>query len=58
MPPVTAVPALAVIGILGHRIGGAEAAEHRVVDAAIHMHQADIGELLVAGEATRRLAGD
>ena len=53
-----AVPALRRERVLRGRIGGAEAAQHRVVDTAIHMYQANIGELLMAGEAARRLAGD
>ena len=53
-----AVPALRAERALRHRIGGAEAGQQRVVDAAVHVHEADGVELLVAGEAAAGLAGD
>jgi hypothetical protein len=43
--------------VLGHRVGGAEPAEQQVIDPAVHMHQADIIQLLMAGETARGLAG-
>lgn len=51
-----AVPPLRIERALGHRIGGAEAADHRIVDAAIHVHEADRIELLVPRKAAARLA--
>lgn len=46
-----AVIALAVIWCLYDGVGGEEAAEMRVVDATIHVYQADRVEVFVAGEA-------
>jgi hypothetical protein len=53
-----AVPALRGEWALGGRIRGAEASQQRVVDAPVHVHEADLVELLVTGEATVGLAGD
>ncbi len=52
-----AVPALRGERVLRHRIGGAEATEQGIVDAAVHVHQANVVQLFVAGEAARGLAG-
>src|SRR4051794_11614976 len=53
-----AVPTLRGERALGRRVCRAEAGEQRVVHAAVHVHEADGVELLVAGEATAGLAGD
>jgi hypothetical protein len=40
-----------------HRIGADHASNQRVVETAVEVDEADVGELLLAGEAAGRLAG-
>jgi len=47
------VPALAEGGVGDDGVGREEAAEVRVVNAALHVDEAAIGVVLVAGEAER-----
>ena len=51
-----AVPRLPVQRVGHERVGAHHAADQRVVDPAVQMHEADIGQLLLAGEAARGLA--
>ena len=53
-----AVPALGGERVLRHRVGRAEPRQQRVVDPPVHVDQAHLGQVLVAGEAARGLAGD
>src|SRR5579864_3872415 len=53
-----AVPALGAHGELGQRVGAGELHLHRVVDAPVHVHEADVGQALLAREAARRLRRD
>jgi hypothetical protein len=56
-PPVTFLRE-AIRGVKVPRRLTAEAAEQRVVDAPIHVDQPHLGQMLVAREAARGLAGD
>ena len=51
-----AVPALRRERVLGHRVRRTEPPQERIIDAAIHMNEANLIELLMAGEAACRLA--
>jgi len=53
-----AVPGLPVERIAHHRVGTEHAADVGVVDPAVEVHQADVGEHLLAGEASDGLADD
>jgi hypothetical protein len=53
-----AVPGLPVERIAHHRIGAGHAADVRVVDAPVEMHERDAGQHLLPGEAARRLTRD
>lgn len=53
-----AVPRLPVERIGHERIGAHHAPDQRIVHPAVEVNEADIGQLLLAGEAADGLAGD
>jgi len=53
-----AVPGLAVERVAHHRVGAEHAADIRIVDPPVEVHDADVGQELLAGEAADGLADD